>query len=558
MTEAQLIHKLSELRVLPAETEVVEFKEAGNDYDFRKLGKYFSALSNEANLKGKSEAWLIFGVKDVGKQIVGSQYREGNRAELDSLKNEIANKTTNRITFIEIYELNLSEGRVVMFQIPPAPPGIPIAWEGFWYGRDGETLAALNIEELERIRRQTAQNDWSAEICEAATIHDLDSNAIKAARENFKKKNSRLAAEVDIWDNSTFLNNARITISGNITRAAILLLGTHVSANHLLPAVAQITWKLMDKESVDKDYQHFSTPFILSVDKVFEKIRNLKYRYLKHGTLFPEEVDQYEPDNIKEALSNCIAHQDYSLHGRITVTEREDGYLTFTNLGSFLPGSLHNVILRDNPPEYYRNHYLAQAMANLNMIDTIGSGIKRMFRLQSKRFFPLPDYDLSDNTVKVTLIGKQLDVEYARVLAQNPDLTLEEIILLDNVQKKKELSDKEIKHLRGKKLIEGRKPHFFISAVVAQSIGQKAEYTKKKAFKKQEYLDWIIQGIKDHGSLSRKDINALLINRLSDLYDEKQKKIKINNLIAELRKTNKIRNAGSDSNPQWALIEKDK
>jgi ATP-dependent DNA helicase RecG len=44
------------------ESEVVEFKEAKNGYDFSKLGKYFSALSNEANLKGVPSAWLVFGV----------------------------------------------------------------------------------------------------------------------------------------------------------------------------------------------------------------------------------------------------------------------------------------------------------------------------------------------------------------------------------------------------------------------------------------------------------------------------------------------------------------
>lgn len=138
MTEAQLIQKLTELRSLPAETEVVEFKEAKNTYDFAKLGKYFSALCNEANLKGRQEAWLVFGVENEQRNIVGSLFRNGNRPYLDSLKGEIANKTTNRITFIEIYELNLAEGRIVMLQIPAAPPGFPVSFEGHYYGRDGE------------------------------------------------------------------------------------------------------------------------------------------------------------------------------------------------------------------------------------------------------------------------------------------------------------------------------------------------------------------------------------------------------------------------------------
>lgn len=150
MTEKELLDKVDKLRSLPVEAEVVEFKEAKNTYDFSRLGKYFSALCNEANLKNVDFAWLIFGIKDKGHTIVGSHFRP-RRSDLDSLKGEIANKTTNRITFIEIHELSLPQGRVIMFQIPPAPKGIPVAWEGHYYGRDGEELSPLNLEEIERI-----------------------------------------------------------------------------------------------------------------------------------------------------------------------------------------------------------------------------------------------------------------------------------------------------------------------------------------------------------------------------------------------------------------------
>jgi ATP-dependent DNA helicase RecG len=193
MTELQLTQKLTALRSLPAENEVVEFKEAKNNYDFTKLGKYFSALCNEANLKGFAEAWLVFGTADDDKHIVGSNYRVSSRPYLDSLKSEIANRTTNRITFIEIYEINLPEGRVVMFQIPAAPIGIPVSFDGHYYGRDGEELSPLNLEEIERIRRQIAHTDWSADICAQVLVHDLEPVAIAKAKENYKMKNPRLA-----------------------------------------------------------------------------------------------------------------------------------------------------------------------------------------------------------------------------------------------------------------------------------------------------------------------------------------------------------------------------
>ena len=80
-----------QLRYIPIETECIEFKEAKNNFDFEKLGKYFSALSNEANLNNKDCARLIFGVEDKQRKIVGTNYRD-NIKKLESLKTEILYK----------------------------------------------------------------------------------------------------------------------------------------------------------------------------------------------------------------------------------------------------------------------------------------------------------------------------------------------------------------------------------------------------------------------------------------------------------------------------------
>ena len=214
--------------------------------------------------------------------------------------------------------------RVILFQIPVAPPGVPIAWKGHYYGRDASELQALNIEEFERIRSQNKSFDWSIQICENATIEDLSKEAITRARELYMMKNSKLADEIRTWDDMTFLNKSKICIKNKITNTAIILLGKSESEHFLSPAVSQITWILKDKDNIEKDYEHFTCPFILNVDKVYEKIRNLKYRYIRSDTLFPDEVDSYDPYIIREALNNCIAHQDYTRNGRILVVEMLD------------------------------------------------------------------------------------------------------------------------------------------------------------------------------------------------------------------------------------------
>ena len=534
MNNNELIRKLNELRSMAVENEVVEFKEAKNDFSFEKLGKYFSALANEANLKMTKNAWLVFGINDKTHEIVGSKYRPV-RAHLEALKKEIADKSTNRITFIEIHALSLPEGRVIMFQIPAAPKGIPIAWEGHYFGRDGESLSPLNLEEIERIRSQDIEKDWSAVICPEATLGDLAKEAILKARSAYKTKNAKLSDEIGSWDDLTFLNKAKVCIKGKITRAAIILLGKEESEHFVSPAASKITWVLKDRDSVEKDYQHFSCPLLLNTEAVYNKIRNLKYRYLPEGTLFPDEVDQFEPYIIREALNNCVAHQDYSLGGKIFVIEREDGYLTFSNAGAFIPHSINDVLFSNSPAPYYRNKFLADAMVNLNMIDTIGSGIKRMFLLQKKKFFPLPEYELKPDQVTVTIIGKVLDISYARKLATLPDLRLEEIILLDKIAKNHPLTVEEIKILKAKWLIEGRKPHFHISASVAKATGDRSAYIRRRGIDDDyckkiitDYLGQFKEGIKS-------DFEKILLDKLPDVLDEAQKKNKIKNILQYLK-----------------------
>lgn len=526
--------ELEHLLTFESENEILEFKEAKNSYDFNKIGKYFSALSNEANLSNRAEAWLIFGVVDKNRTVIGTNFRT-NYKDLHSLKREIAEKTTNGITFKEIYEVEKEGKRIVLFQIPSAPKGLPIAWNGHYYGRDGESLSPLNLEEIERIRTQRAEEDWSIGICHGATIDDLSEEAIVKARELYAKKNPHLKEDIETWNSETFLNKAKITVNSQITRTAILLLGKSESEHYITPAIAKISWILKDRDNLAKDYEHFSCPFLLSADAVYNKIRNLKYRYLMEGTLFPEEVDSYDPYLIREALNNCIVHQDYTLGGKINVVENEESKLIFLNSGSFIPKTIENVLNSDAPTEKYRNKFLAQAMVNLKMIDTIGSGISKMFRIQKDKFFPLPEYSFDNESVKVVIEGKILDIEYARKLALMPELSLNEIMLLDKVQKGKELTAKEAKLLKSKKLVEGKRPNLYISSKVAKHTNQEEDYIKLRGIDDAYAKKIMIDYLNEFGEAKRSDFLSLLADKLPDVLSESKKENRIKNYLQELR-----------------------
>lgn len=548
--------KLDELIASQFETEVTEFKEAKNSFSFDELGQYFSALSNEANLHNKNCAWLIFGIEDKKHIIVGTNYRKSAK-DLNNLKEEIARQTSEHLSFIEIYECKRKDPagknqRILLFQIPPAPKGIPIAFKRMYYGRDGESLVGLSIEKIERIRSQSKSEDWSAKLITEASIEDLDSDAIQFARHVYIQKNPKLAEEVPTWDDQTFLNKAKLTINGKITNTAIVLLGKSESEHYISPATSKITWILKDKDGIEKDYEHFTCPLILSIQEVYKKIRNIKYRYIAEGNLFPDEVQQYDPYTIREALNNCIAHQDYTMGGKIILIEKEDGELIFSNSGDFIPSSIEDVIKSDAPENRYRNSFLANAMVNLNMIDTIGSGIKKLFNIQRNKFFPLPEYDLSDHKVKVTITGKVLDSNYARKLAEDKTLSLFEIMLLDKVQKNKKLTNEEYKLLKSKNLIEGKRNNYFISSTVAEITNQKPDYMKLRGINDDYCKKIIIDYIKKFKTAKKGDLEEILLEKLGDSMTDIQKKNKIKNILQSLRRDGVIEPHGKE----WILCKK--
>ncbi len=350
----------------------------------------------------------------------------------------------------------------------------------------------------------------------------------------------------------TFLNKAKITLDGKITNTAILLLGKPESAHLISPAVAQITWKL---DTEEKAYEHFELPLFLSVNDVLKRIRNVKYKFFPSNQLIATEVQKYDPEVILEALNNCIAHQDYGQHSRIILVEKINK-LTFSNAGSFYDGNAEEYSFGTKTPKKYRNRWLANAMVNLNMIDTLGYGIHKMYRSQRERFFPLPDYSQSKkDEVVLEIYGHTIDENYSKLLIEKKDdLELSEVILLDKVQKGRghEIRDGAAKRLRKKKLIEGRKPNYYISSTVAKITGEEAGYIRNRGFKDEHYKQLILSYLDKYGKASKQDIDKLLLDILPDVLDEQQKGNKVRNLVYAMHKRDKtIVNQGTTGNPVW-------
>lgn len=529
--------------ILHKESEVVEFKKAENSFDFDDLGKYFSALSNEANLRGLDFAWLIFGYDEKRHEIVGTSYKNGESA-LNNLKHDFAQHTTDGQTFREIVPIEVDGKRILMFKIPASPRNIVMKWKGIAFGRDGESLKPLNQSKMDEIRHQTPEPDWSAELVPNATIDDLDEVAIAKARKMFKKVHSRIPAEeVNRWSTEEFLSKCELMVDGKLTRAAIILLGKMFSDSKLRPAVAEVTWTLRDEKQDVVDYEHFSVPFILTVDEILAKIHNLTLREMPGGTLFPDTMKQYDDYTIREALHNCIAHQDYTLRQRINFVENP-GFLYYANGGSFIPGTLENALATNGPQRFFRNACLCKAMVHFNMIDTVSRGIKKMFTEQMERRFPMPDYEIDNEKkeVAVRIYGNAINERYTKLLKDNDTLTLHDCISLDAIQKGHRIDDEIAQDLMKRGLIEGEAPNYTISLGVAKASKQLPSYTRVRGLERDKLKQMILQYIQNAGSdgAKRDAILEYLQGTLPSRNTYEQNETLIYHLLSELRKAGLI------------------
>lgn len=509
MTSKELQQYL--LREFPQENARCEWKEMKNlknSFAGDEKNDVISYISAIANMEG---GHLVIGVRDKSLEIIGTDLNKFNLDAQTAVLKLLEHCTNLSSEGLDIEEyVTEDEHKVVwIIHIPKHLPRRPVFAHRKAWQRVEDSLIEMTQERLAVILDEPVYeaNDWSAEIVPNATIDDLDELAVAKARIMFKKVHASNipAAEVDAWSTEDLLSNSGIMSEGKLTRAAIILLGKPVSVFKLRPAVVEVTWTLRDERQDVVDYEHFTVPFILTVDKILSKIHNLTMRELPGGTLFPETMKQYDDYTIREALHNAIAHQDYTLQQRINFVENP-GYLYYANGGSFIPGSLQKALETKGPQRHFRNECLCRAMVNFNMIDTVSRGIKKMFNEQRLRHFPMPDYDIDllNKEVGVTIYGNTINEKYTQLLKHNETLSLEDCILLDAVQKGHRIPEEHAVDLLNRGLLEGDPSEYGISLDIAKKTKQLPDYTRNRGLAKEKMIQMILQYLQNAGTIGAK------------------------------------------------------
>lgn len=542
MTSKELQQYL--LREFPQENACCEWKEmknlknsfAGDEKD--DLISYVSAI---ANMEG---GHLVIGVQDKTLEIVGTDLSKFNlnfQSAVWKLLEHCINLSSEGLS-IDEYTTEDTYKTVWIVHIPKHLPRRPVYAHKKAWQRVEDSLVEMTQERLAAILEEpiSEAKDWSAEIVPNATLADLDELAVAKARVMFKKVHASKipTEEIDIWTVEELLCNSGIMIDGKLTRAAIILLGKTVSVFKLRPAVVEVTWTLRDGRQEVVDYEHFTVPFILTVDQILSKIRNLTMRELPGGTLFPETMKQYDDYTIREALHNAIAHQDYTLQQRINFVENPD-FLYYANGGSFIPGTLQKALATKGPQRHFRNECLCRAMVNFNMIDTVSRGIKKMFNEQWRRHFPMPDYEIDalNKEVGVKIYGNTINEKYTKLLKENNTLTLEDCILLDAVQKGYRISEEHVLALLGRGLLEGDVLEYSISLDIAKKTKQLSDYTRNRGLDKAKLQQMILQYLQNAGLVGAKRdaIFEYLKDVLPKTKTQEQQERMVGNILSEMK-----------------------
>ncbi len=133
-------------------------------------------------------------------------------------------------------------------------------------------------------------------------------------------------------------------------------------------------------------------------------------------------------------------------------------------------------------------------------------------------------------------------------------MPLSSVIILDRVQKKQSITSDAASKMRRLGLIEGRKPHYFVSAKVAAAMDTEVSHTRSKGLEKQKLKEFILQHLREFGPTPRVKLEELLFEMLPADLTEKKKRNRVKNLLTEMRAKDKnVRSEGKGTDFKWTL-----
>jgi ATP-dependent DNA helicase RecG len=368
-------------RRAPSETEVLEFKEAKNQFDTEKLYHYCVAIANEGG------GHLLLGIQNSAPRLV-----VGTRA----IENPVgmSRKLWDKLGFrVRIDDVAHPEGRVVVLTIPGRPLGHPYEVEGVYWMRCGEALTAMSPDVIRRIVME-GEPDWLREpatdlISSSRALELLDTEAfytmLGIPYPSARAVMSRLIEE-------------RFLIDGGqggcrVTRMGALLLATQLAdfSDLAFKAPRVIVYKGTSKLSKIAVDELLPAGYIVGFQGLLRFIMRqlpdeevIEDGLRRNVSMVPEIV-------VRELLANALVHQDFSLHGSSVLVEVFENRIEISN-----PGETMVPVDRLIDGMRSRNERLADLMRRVGICERRGSGIDRVVDAAESLHLPPPDFRVSE------------------------------------------------------------------------------------------------------------------------------------------------------------------
>lgn len=522
-----------------SENERLEFKEAKRNFDSEKLTQYCVALANEGG------GYIILGVSDKKpRKIVGSDACRN----LDTLKKIQGDRVKLRI---DAEEVQHPDGRVVIITVPSRPIGTPVHYKGAYWMRRGESLVGMGPETIKEIINES-QPDYSAQICPGATMDHLDPEGVEKLRELwFQSSKNEALLHISAQQ---LLEDAELTIDGELTYAALILLGSHSGLGRYLAQAETIFEYRSSEASVShQQRREFRKGFLLYLDELWELIalRNEIHSY-REG-LFRRDIPTFNEEVIREGLLNALAHRDYRLGGSIFVRQYPKA-LEIVSPGGFPPGiTIENLLERQLP----RNRRVAEVLAKCNLVERSGQGADRIFKIQIQESKALPDYSASDDyQVSLRLNGEVRDARFLTFLERIGQETLtsfttSDFLVIDAVHRGVEINPNlrpRLPKLMDLGVLEkkgrGRGTRYLLSERFYQFTDDRGTYTRLRGLDKEVNKQLLYEHIlrnRGDGSPAR-ELQQVLPTKSRD---------QIYRLMNELREEGKVSLHGRGSSALW-------
>lgn len=525
------------------EYENLEFKEAKGNFHFDKLVKYCAALANEG---GGS---IVLGVTDrVPRRVVGTSAF----SELERTKAGLVERLRLRIDAEAIAH---PHGRVLVITAPSRPIGMPIAVEGAYWMRAGEDLVAMTPDLLQKIFAE-AGPDFSAEVCEKATIADLEPEAIEMFRTRWHQRSKD--AVILRQTPEQLLRDAELVGPDGVTYAALVLLGTHQALGHHL-AQAETIFEYRSSEAAGPANQReeFRRGFLLWHDRLWSLIDTRNDRQHYQDGLFMVDVPTFNQGAVREAVLNAVSHRDYRSGGSIFVRQFARR-LEIVSPGGFPKGiDPENMVDRQLP----RNRRIADALARCGLVERAGQGANRMFETCIREGKPLPDFTHTDAwQVSVTLHGQIGDPTFVKFLERIGKETQEsfglfDFLVFDLVHREQKIPGHlapTVVRLRDLGVLEsigrGRGARLLLSQRFYSSAGRSGAYTRRRGLGEAAEKQLLLEHLVTMGPAG---------SRMAELQEvlPAAARSRLKRMLAAMRTKGQIRLQGARKGARWFAVD---